>query len=134
MNDPKKNSDRAIQRFLEDLRSGADRRSWDDRRAEERRRIPVRMEHDRRCLTDRRAEERRDDPERREHHFFMFTERETMEIHEMLADPDALVACPRCGGPLLLTGPHRSDSGFVRDIICTGCRGRIEVSDPGAAD
>ena len=114
--------DRSLNRFLEDLRSGTERRSWEDRRGEDRREAPRPVERDRRLRRDRRHTDRRTEVERRGAGFFRFTERETIEIYEMLADPRALVACPRCGGQLLLTDPQ-SEGG--RDVICLGCRGRL---------
>ena len=90
------------------------------------------MDHERRCLEDRRIDERRYAPERRGSKFFAFTERETLEISEMFADPHARVECPRCGGRLLLTSPELRDGDTGRDVICTGCRGRVEVPDTGS--
>lgn len=116
--------DQSLNRFLEDLRSGTERRSWEDRRSEERREVPQPVWHDRRLRRDRRVTDRRMETERRSGGFFRFTERETIEIHEMLADPQALVACPRCGGQLLLTSPEAEG---WRDVICVGCRGRMRL-------
>lgn len=120
--------DRSLSRFLEDLRSGAERRSWEDRRSEERREVPRPIVQDRRLQPDRRATDRRMESERRSVRFFRFTERETIEIHEMLADPRALVACPRCGAQLLRATPQ-TERGW--DVTCLGCRGRLRL-DPSA--
>ena len=118
---------RSYQRFLEDLRSGSDRRSWDERRQEERRGEQQEIDRERRTDDDRRVTDRRDDRDRRSPRFFAFTERERLEIHAMLRDAEASVACPRCGGHLLLSVPDE-DPGT--DVICLGCRGRMHLA-PG---
>jgi ribosomal protein S27E len=56
-----------------------------------------------------------------------------MEIHAMFADPKAEVACPRCGGPLILASPEGGETGVGRDVICTGCRGRMHIPDSAVA-
>ncbi len=114
---------RALGRFLEDLRSGSDRRSWGDRRSGDRREITSPVAQERRRAYDRRTADRRRS-ERRSTRFFAFTERERLEIHSMFADPRALVACPRCGGRLLLASPR---AGVGADVICTSCRGRLQL-------
>lgn len=116
--------ERSISRFLEDLRSGSDRRSWDDRRSDERSADETPIAHERSEQTERRRAERRRPHDRRSSRFFAFTERERLEIQDMFADPRALVACPRCGDRLILASPQ---VGVGADVVCIGCRGRLQL-------
>lgn len=122
--------DGSFRRFLEDLRSGTERRAWDDRRSDERRGMPTPVEHDRRTPDDRRGEDRRGNDDRRSGEYYAFTERERLEVEAMFGDPEALVACPRCGGQLLLSVP---DIGAGTDVTCLGCRGRMHWVTSGGS-
>jgi len=113
-----------VRRFLEDLRSGFDRRTGLQRRRHRLigdvdwnaadRRVPPR---------DRRAGpyERRRPPAGA----FEFTHRGRLAA--ILADASLAADCPQCGGHLLLSEVTRAGRG-VPVIHCTGCRRRTEMA------
>ncbi|HEX9729743.1 MAG TPA: hypothetical protein VGA37_14675 [Gemmatimonadales bacterium] len=119
--------DLGIRRFLEDLRSGFDRRGPPDRRRRGRRAAIESVERDRRRAADRRLFDRRRPADRRHLPAREYSEIQIMRIREMLADPFLTAACPGCDAGLLRT--ERMIRGVARCIVlCTGCRTRAELS------
>ena len=115
--------DAGVRRFLEDLRSGFDRRSWAERRHGERRRGRADWNG-----TDRRSDDRRRGPvDRRRPPSGSYGPGDQDRIAEMLGDPTLAADCPRCGAPLLRTETLRTGRP-VEVIQCTGCRRRAEMA------
>jgi hypothetical protein len=116
-------ADAGVHRFLADLRTGAERRAWSERRTAERRVLgrdmsAERRSADRRCGADRRVmlfDRRRTVSD-------SFTDSHTDLIRHMLANRDADVACPRCGGGLLLGTPVPRGRASARQVHCVACR------------
>lgn len=125
-------SDDGIRRFLADLRSHIERRSAEERRRVERRSTDGPIETERR-RQERRARERRKRSERRRPPAAQFSWNHTCRIHEMLAAADAEVACPRCGGRLLLGPPETRARVTTREVHCTDCRRSVAIVEPDAA-
>ena len=125
-------------RFDEDRRSGSERRSGTERRTGVDRRggiagvIDFVVEVERRRRADRRAKrDRRVQKERRCPHTDQFSWKDTVRIHQMLADQSQEAACPRCSGTLLL-GPLEFTEGVTtREVHCTGCRYSVAVLEDG---
>ncbi len=109
--------DFAVRRFLEDLRSGADRRHEDDRRE-----FGGLHRQDRRSGTERRGL-----GNRRTHEFGVFSAEQIAVITTMMADTRRNAACPTCGGRLLVVYARRTNDRGP-SIICTGCRSRVTLA------
>ncbi len=105
-----------VKRFLSDLRSAPERRSFGDRRCVS---FPVIL--DRRSGADRRERiERRQSVD-------AYDDAEAGKIRSMICDPAMRVACPACQGHLMLGPPMRRDSGIVRQVHCTICRKSVAI-------
>jgi DNA-directed RNA polymerase subunit RPC12/RpoP len=118
-----------MQRFKDDGREKQERRSWEDRRLAERRSSTDEVEDDRRSGKDRREGDRRVmllDRRRRMSDPYALQHAEL--IREMLLHPDADVACPRCGGSLLLGPPEVRGADTAREVRCTECRHSVVIS------
>lgn len=123
--------DEGVRRFLRDFRSHVERRSFEERRVGERRSGEQDVKEDRRETADRRdrydrretlLDRRRGTPE-----CFI---REHMElIRDVLYDASADVACPRCGGELLLGPSLQRGKIRVREVHCTRCRHHVVIPD-----
>ena len=111
-----------IERFLRDLRSAGNRRTG-DRRSEEQS-----APRDRRSGQDRRGSERRDPMYER------FSLAVTASIQRLVMDAAVAVACPECGGHLMMGPPSQREDMLVRRIQCTRC-GRVAfIRDDLVAD
>lgn len=108
-------------RFLEDLRTGTDRRSGGDRRESERR------NGDRPQGRNRRSLDRRAVPDRRRRLFETFDDDDTVEIRAIVDDPTRSALCPRCDARLL----RASGSNHRTIVVCTGCHARVELHSDG---
>jgi hypothetical protein len=126
---PPDNWNEGIRRFLEDLRSGTERRSWSERRRQDRRSRTTEVTRDRRGTGDRRKGDRRIMLlDRRRKIAEPYAQQHAESIRKMLLTPDGTVDCPRCHGPLLL-GPARLRGGTVaREVLCTSCRHSIVIT------
>ena len=128
----------SVKRFREDRRSGPERRSGTERRTDPDRRRGLRelidavVEAERRRRADRRAKrDRRAREERRHPCVTQFSWKDTVRIHQMVADPSREAACPRCDGTLLL-GPLEFTEGVTtREVHCTGCRYSVAILEDG---
>lgn len=124
MERPRERTPDGVDRFLEDLRSGFDRRAWLERR---RHRLIV--------DPDWRGGERRTPPrerrsgphDRRRPPAGPFDARDTHRLDAILSNPALPAACPRCGGRLLRSETWRLGRG-VTLIHCTSCRRRTEMA------
>jgi len=128
---PPKDANEGVRRFLTDFRSHAERRSFEERRVGERRAVDVDADEDRRGSEDRRdTYDRREmllDRRRVSSEWFI---REHAEfIRKALVDTEIDVACPRCGGDLLLGPPVQRGNKLVRHVHCTVCRHRVTIAD-----
>lgn len=113
-----------VRRFLEDLRSGFDRRTGLQRR---RHRLVGALDWN---APDRRLpqRDRRAGPyERRHPPAGAFEPAHHERLAAMLADASLAADCPRCGARLLLSETTRAGRG-VPVIHCTGCRRRMEMA------
>ena len=129
--EPPKDLDEGLQRFLRDLRSGAERRSWDERRRRERRSGEKDVDLDRRAPRDRRDrfDRRIMLLDRRRGRSDSYIREHAERIRNMLLDPSAQVVCPKCGGDLLL-GPSVTRAGSIaREVHCTACRRSILIAN-----
>ncbi len=107
-----KHTTSGIERFLRDLRSAGNRRTGDRRSGEQS------APHDRRDGQDRRRSDRRDSMYER------FSLVVTATIQRMVMDAAMAVACPECGGHLMMGPPSQREDMLARRIQCTRC-GRV---------
>ena len=128
---PPKDPDEGVRRFLTDLRSASERRSWEERRRSERRATDHGVEEERRDTAKRRgAVDRRIMLlDRRRGISEPYTRQHAKRIRDMLLNPDADVACPRCNGNLLLGPPCSHGSGTAREVRCTACRRTVVITN-----
>lgn len=113
-----------VRRFLEDLRSGFDRRTGLQRR---RHRLIGSLDWN---APDRRLppRERRAGPyERRKPSGAPFGAEDQEHLAIIFTSPLLPAECPRCGGHLLLSETTRAGRG-VPVIHCTSCRRRAEMA------
>jgi hypothetical protein len=110
-----------IARFLVDLRSYSERRSWQDRRGQAQI-VPV----ERRSGVDRRMQ-----TDRRRRWLSNYSPEASVRIHRMVSHPTARVACPECDGALMLGPPVDRGGVRVRRVHCTSCRLSTEVRNLG---
>ena len=64
----------------------------------------------------------------------MFAREHSAKIREMLAQPGTPTNCPRCGGPLTVSGPVSAGEtvGPVFHVVCGPCRRHAAIRDvPG---
>jgi DNA-directed RNA polymerase subunit RPC12/RpoP len=125
---PPSDQNEGVKRFLADLRTGFDRRSWHDRRRRERRFGPNPISIDRRNRADRRALERREHEDRRRNDFETYSAEEVTMIEQMMIGARMPVACPRCGGNLLLALPAARGAKHPHAVQCTQCRSRMSIA------
>ena len=107
-----KHTTSGIERFLQDLRSADNRRTGDRRSGEQT------APRDRRSGKDRRGSDRRDPMYER------FSLAVTATIQRMVMDAALAVACPECGGHLMMGPPSQREDILARRIQCTRC-GRV---------
>ncbi len=132
--EPPDDPDAAIRRFLEDFRSGFERRAWEERRADERRAGANPVKQERRSGQERRdiAERRIKLTDRRRPMAEPFAHEHGEQIREMIMNPGIRVSCPRCEGNLLLGSPVAQGIGTVREVHCTNCRHHVVIRNlPG---
>jgi len=126
---PPNNWNEGIKRFLADLRSGAERRSWDERRRAERRETVGDAATERRGPEDRRKGDRRIMLLDRRHRISEpYAQRHAESIREMLLESDGEVDCPRCHGGLLLGPPQLRGTTNAREVLCTGCHHCVVIT------
>jgi DNA-directed RNA polymerase subunit RPC12/RpoP len=139
--EPSSNWSEGIKRFLADLRSGAERRSWKERRGTERRAGSADVDTERRDPEGRRHGDRRVTLlDRRRKISEPYAQQHAERIREMLLNSVGDVGCPRCGGRLLLGPRELRGSTTAREVLCTSCRHSVVItglpteSAPTAAD
>ena len=126
---PPDNWNEGIKRFLADLRSGAERRSWEERRRAERRASSVDAATERRSPEDRREGDRRIMLlDRRRRLSEPYAQQHAERIREMLLKSQGEVDCPRCRGGLLLGPPQKRGTTIAREVLCTSCRHSVVIT------
>ena len=112
-----------MRRFLTDLRTGADRRSAEDRRERDRRNAPLHVVHNRRDPHNRRhGPNRRVRAERRGSLGEQFSFEDAQRIGEMVKNAELEAACPKCDGNLLRGPRTRHEGASMQEVHCTHCR------------
>jgi hypothetical protein len=116
--------------FLEDLRSGSERRSWDERRHCERRQANLGVATERRNVGERRSNTDRRVMllDRRRRISEPYAQRHAEQIRSMVVNPGAGASCPRCDGNLLLGPTISRNDGFAREVRCTNCRHSVVIT------
>jgi hypothetical protein len=120
--------------FLADLRSGTERRSWEERRQAERRQATLEVPDERRDMGNRRSgvDRRIMLLDRRRRISEPYAQRHAEVIREMVTHPGTGASCPRCEGNLLLGPPVSRDDGLAREVRCTNCRHSVVITQlPG---
>ncbi|UCD23123.1 MAG: hypothetical protein JSW51_08645 [Gemmatimonadota bacterium] len=127
--EPPDKSNDGVKRFLTDLRSGAERRSWKERRNSDRRAKSADIEEDRRSPDDRRKGDRRIMLlDRRRRISEPYAQQHAESIREMLLKPEGKIQCPRCRGALLLGPPVLRGDVLAREVLCTSCRHSVVIT------
>jgi hypothetical protein len=132
--EPSKDADAGVRRFLEDYRSGFERRSWEERRDDDRRAASSPVPQERRSGEERRsgAQRRIKLTERRRPLTEPFAHEHGEQIRVMILSSGVEVACPRCNGNLLIGSPVAQGIGTVREVHCTKCRHHVVIRNlPG---
>jgi len=116
--------------FLEDLRLGSERRSWNGRRHGERRQQHLEVANERRSTGERRSSVDRRVMllDRRRRISEPYALRHAEQIRTMMLHPEAGASCPRCNGSLLLGPPVSRDDGIAREVRCTRCRHSVVIT------
>ena len=126
---PPSNWNEGIKRFLADLRSGTERRSWAERRSAERRAERADVATERRDPENRRKGDRRVMLlDRRRRITEPYAQQHAESIREMLLKSEREGDCPRCRGGLLLGPPQSRGTTIAREVLCTRCRHRVVIT------
>lgn len=120
-------------RFRIDERAGSERRSWHDRRESDQQTSAGDPAGERRGPTERRTsgERRVMLLDRRRKMSDPYATRHAELIREMLLNPEMPVACPRCGGELVLGQARERRGDTVREVRCTRCRRCVVITGLG---